>query len=69
MAGVGDMITGKSAKRSAALAEAAQAEQQRRIAEEQARIAEQARGQQQAAQTGGGGLLAFVDNKLRGTLG
>lgn len=69
MSGVADMITGRSARRQASLAEAAQADQQRRVADEQRRLAEQARGQAQNAQVGGGGLLAYVDPGLKGTLG
>ena len=63
------MITGKTMKKQAALAEAAQALQQKRLADEQARIDAQLKGQQLAAQTGGGGLLAFVDDKLKKTFG
>lgn len=75
VAGVGEMITGRAGRRQQALAEAAQAEQARRVAEERARLDALERGQRQNAQVGGGGLLAYVDQamaggqKLRETLG
>jgi hypothetical protein len=69
VAGIGDMITGKGARRQAALAEAAQAEQKRLADEEAADLDALLKGQEQNAQVGGGGLLAFVDDRLKGTLG
>lgn len=69
MSGVTDMITGKSARRQAALAEAAQATQTKQVNDEKARLDKIVAGQAANAQTGGGGLLAYVDRQLRQKLG
>lgn len=69
MAGVGEMITGSRAKRSARLAEAAQADEQRRVAEEASRLAAMEAGQRQAGEVGGYGLLSFIDSKRKATFG
>lgn len=75
MSGIGDMITGNRARRQASLAEAAQAEQSKRIAEQAAQVAAVEKGQRDNAATGGGGLLAYVDSeeairkRLKDTLG
>lgn len=68
MASVGEMITGKRAKQQASLAETAQAEQSARLAAETAKVKKVEEGQKQAANRGGGGLLAFVDDEIRAKL-
>lgn len=68
MSGVVDMVTGRSAKRQANMAEAAQAEQAARLAAEGAKVRAVEEGQRKAASTGGGGLLAFVDEEIRNKL-
>lgn len=47
------------------MAEAAQADQAARLRSEAAKVKKAEDGQRKAAQTGGGGLLAFVDDELR----
>lgn len=65
MAAVGEMISGRGARRQASMAEAAQADQAARLRSEAAKVKKAEDGQRKAAQTGGGGLLAFVDDELR----
>lgn len=70
MSGIVDGITGRGARKQAALAEQAQATQAAGIAAERARVSAVEEGQRKAASGGGGGLLAFVDEKkLKTTLG
>lgn len=70
MGGVADVVTGKGAKKQRQLAIAAQNDQAARLAEEKARVDEIERGQRAATKRGGvGGLLAFVDDNVRGTFG
>lgn len=69
MGGVADMVTGKSAKKQRVLAAVAQAEQQKRLDEDKARVDAIETGQRVNARRGGGGLLAFVDDTLRSTMG
>lgn len=58
------MITGGQAKKSARLAEQAQAEQRAAQAAEKDKIAKIEAGQRANAQQGGGGLLAFRDEDV-----
>lgn len=73
MAGVGEMITGRGARKQRSLAEYAQNEQASRLSAEARRLDTIERGQRGNAARGGGGLLAFVDEfskgKLKETLG
>lgn len=76
MAAVGEMVTGKGARRQAKLAEEAAARQRAEIDAEKARLKALEDGQMANAQTGGiGGLLAYVDrngkvgSKLGGEVG
>ncbi len=66
--GIADTISGKSAR----LAKAAQDRQEQLLADERAKVDAADAGQRQAGMTGGGGLLAYVDDPkkmLRKTLG
>ena len=63
-----DAITGKTAKRQAALAEAAQRSQEQRIKDDEAKVAAVEDGQRRV-RMGGRGLLAFIDDKLPATFG
>lgn len=63
-----DAITGKSAKRQAALAAEAQRRQEERLAEQERKVAAVEEGQRRV-RMGGRGLLAFVDNDLSQTFG
>ena len=71
MSGVADAITGRASRKQAALAEQAQAEMAANLASQKARVDAIQKGQERAAQTGGGGMLAYVDDKskLKATLG
>lgn len=63
-----DALTGRTAKRQAALAEEAQRRQEARIEEEKAKVAAVEEGQRKV-RMGGRGLLAFVDDSLTPTFG
>lgn len=68
MTGLVDTISGKTAR----LAAAAQERQASLLSDEKRKVEQVAAGQAQAMQTGGGGLLAYVDEsvkKLRKTFG
>lgn len=63
-----DTLTGKQAKKQYALAAEAQAAQRAEIAEQKRRVALVEAGQQRLRSGGGGGLLAFIDNRIGGSL-
>lgn len=63
-----DAITGKTARRQARLAEAAQADARQRQAEAEAQLFAVEAGQRRV-RTGGRSLLAFIDENLRQTFG
>ncbi len=60
-----DALTGKQAKQQVALAREAQARQAAEIADQKRRVGLVEEGQR-AITRGGGGLFAFIDQKLRG---
>lgn len=69
-----DALTGKTAKKQLALAEEAQAAQRAALAKQQADLDAVEAGQRKMLAGGGGGLLAFINSKvkdetLRGTFG
>lgn len=70
MAGIGDAITGKTARRQASMAEAAQRRQAKELAAEREKIAK-IEGAQRANRRGGAGLLAYTgeDENLGTQLG
>lgn len=63
-----DALTGRTARKQYNLAKQAQDDQSARVAAEAAKVARVEVGQKQAAERGGG-MLAYVDEKLRRTLG
>lgn len=63
-----DTLTGKTAKRQYALAAEAQAAQRAEIAEQKRRVALVEAGQQRLRSGGGSGLLAFIDQRIGGSL-
>lgn len=65
---MGDVLTGRTARRQAALAEQAQNEQRARLAEEKARLKAIEDGQARV-RTGGRGMLAYIDEGLTQTFG
>ena len=61
-------LTGSTAKKQFKMAQAAQEGQAARLEAEAAKVAKVEAGQKQAAERGGG-MLAYVDERLRKTLG
>lgn len=64
-----DALTGKTAKKQYNLAREAQDASQARLAKEAASVKAVEDGQRRAAQRGGGGMLAYIDEKLKQTFG
>lgn len=63
-----DALTGRTTKRQLALSKASQEATKERLAAEAAKVAKVEAGQRQVAERGGG-LLAYVDETLKSTLG
>lgn len=69
MGGIVDMVTGRSARRQARMAKAAQAEQRALLDEQERKISAIEAGQRALRKGGGRGLLAYIEDQLPASLG